>query len=209
MSDNKPKNSIKNDFSLMAILLIPIGVAINIVCGQLVGALKLPIFLDSIGTVLSAALAGPWVGAITGLLSNVINGIFDSSYLPYTIVSIAIGLTAGIVARKDWFAGPFKVALAGILIGLISTIIGTPITAYVYGGVTGSGNTFITGWLMATGQNLLSAVTTSVLLANLVDKVLTVYIVFFIARVLPARTLLRFSLGESFIKKADKKATEE
>lgn len=209
MSENKIKNSIKNDFSLMAILLIPIGVAINIVCGQLIGALKLPIFLDSIGTVLSAALAGPWVGAITGILSNVINGVFDASYLPYTFVSIAIGLAAGILARKDWFSTPLKVAVAGIIIGLVSTIIGTPITAYVYGGVTGSGNTFITGWLMATGQNLLSAVTTSVLLANLVDKVLTVYIVFFIARVLPARTLTRFSLGEFFMKKVDQSASED
>lgn len=206
MSENKVVNSIKKDFSLMAILLIPVSVAINIVCGQLVGALKLPIYLDSIGTVLSAILAGPWVGAATGLLSNVINGVFDASYLPYTFVSIAVGLVAGFMARRQWFISPWKVAISGVVIGIVSTVIGTPITAYVYGGVTGSGNTFITGVLMATGKNLITAVTTSVLLSNLIDKVITVFIVFFIVEVIPVRHLSKFSLGYNYISKKDKKS---
>jgi len=206
MSENKVANSIKKDFSLMAILLIPVCVAINIVCGQLVGALKLPIYLDSIGTVLSAILAGPWVGAVTGLLSNVINGVFDPSYLPYTIVSIAIGLVAGFMARKQWFVSPWKVAVAGIVISLVATVIGSPITAYVYGGVTGSGNTFITGLLMATGENLITAVTTSVLFSNLVDKILTAYIAYFIVQVIPVRLLSKFSLGYNYIKRKNSKS---
>lgn len=36
-----------------------ICIAINMVAGQAVSMLKLPIFLDSIGTVLCAILAGP------------------------------------------------------------------------------------------------------------------------------------------------------
>jgi energy-coupling factor transport system substrate-specific component len=206
MLENNNVNSIKKDFSLMAILLIPVCVAINIVCGQLVEALKLPIYLDSIGTVLCAILAGPWVGATTGLLSNVINGIFDPSYLPYTIVSIVVGLIAGLMARKRWFVNPWKVAISGIIIGLASTVIGTPITAYVYGGVTGSGSTFLTGLLMATGQNLLSAVTTSVLLSNLVDKVLTAYIAYLIVEIIPVKHITKFSLGYNYMNKKAKKS---
>jgi energy-coupling factor transport system substrate-specific component len=33
---------------------------------------RLPIFLDSIGTILAAVLEGPIVGAVTGLISNLV-----------------------------------------------------------------------------------------------------------------------------------------
>lgn len=37
---------------------------------RLLSMLKLPIFLDSIGTVLVGIMAGPWAGGLTGLLPN-------------------------------------------------------------------------------------------------------------------------------------------
>ena len=37
---------VKNDFTLISVLLIPVAVAINFVGGQLAMALKLPIYLD-------------------------------------------------------------------------------------------------------------------------------------------------------------------
>ena len=46
---------------------MPIAIAINIILGATVAnALKIPIYLDSIGTILVAALAGPIAGALTG-----------------------------------------------------------------------------------------------------------------------------------------------
>ena len=50
-------DNIKKDFSTRTLVLIPIAIAINIAIGQLVYVLKLPIYLDSIGTVLVGALA--------------------------------------------------------------------------------------------------------------------------------------------------------
>ena len=42
------------------IALIPVAIAINIVLGQTVqSVLKIPIYLDSIGTILVGVLAGP------------------------------------------------------------------------------------------------------------------------------------------------------
>lgn len=49
-------------------IMIPLGVAINYVGGQIASSLGLPIYLDSIGTVIVAAIMGPWVGAISGAL---------------------------------------------------------------------------------------------------------------------------------------------
>ena len=49
-----------------------VAIAINVAVGSITFALRLPIYLDSIGTVLVGVLAGPWAGALTGLLSNLI-----------------------------------------------------------------------------------------------------------------------------------------
>ena len=47
----KKKYSIKEDFSMLALLIIPVGVAVNFVGGQLASILKLPMYLDTIGTI--------------------------------------------------------------------------------------------------------------------------------------------------------------
>ncbi len=91
----KKKYSIKTDFSLLSILLIPIGVALNVVGDQLVAALSLPLYLDSFGAVLAGYLAGPWVGMLTGVLTNVLTGIIrNPTLLPYAITNGCTGLMA-------------------------------------------------------------------------------------------------------------------
>ena len=60
------------DFTTAVLSLMAVAIAINIAVGSIIYALRLPIYLDSIGTVLVAALAGPWAGALTGILSNLI-----------------------------------------------------------------------------------------------------------------------------------------
>ena len=55
---------LSRQFSTRVIVLIPIAIAINIVLGYTVQTiLKLPIYLDSIGTILVGVLAGPIAGA--------------------------------------------------------------------------------------------------------------------------------------------------
>ena len=63
-------DNIKKEFSTRTLVLIPIAIVINIVIGELTVRLKLPIYLDSIGTVLVGAIAGPWAGALTGTRST-------------------------------------------------------------------------------------------------------------------------------------------
>ena len=50
-------------FSTQTLVLMAVAIAINIAVGYLVqNVLKIPIYLDSIGTVLVGALAGPLAG---------------------------------------------------------------------------------------------------------------------------------------------------
>jgi hypothetical protein len=88
-------------FSTRVIVLMPVAIAINIVLGYTVQTvLKLPIYLDSIGTILVGVLAGPIPGALTGILSNLIwqyaPGIGGGTIGPFAITAGVIGLLAGI-----------------------------------------------------------------------------------------------------------------
>jgi hypothetical protein len=91
-------------FSTRVITLSPVAIAIYFVLGFTVeSVLKLPIFLDSIGTILVGVLAGPLAGALTGVLSNLIwqyaPGIGGGTIGPFAIVAGVIGLLAGIWGR--------------------------------------------------------------------------------------------------------------
>src|SRR5690606_24685867 len=103
MSVQKKTNPWALQFTTLTIVLIPVAVGINYVGKFIAAALKLPLWLDSIGTVLAAMLAGPWVGAISGAANNVIFGITaDPISFWYLITSIAIVLVVGFLAFSGW-----------------------------------------------------------------------------------------------------------
>lgn len=201
MSEKK-KYSIKTDFSMLALLLIPIAVAVNFVGGQLAVALKIPLYLDTIGTMLVGMLCGPWIGALAGLVTNLILGISNPTFLMYAIVNVCVGLVTGFCARWNGFGVWWKWCISMVLIGLTSIITSAPITVLAFGGITASGTSLITAALMATGSNIWSAVFSTEIIFTLIDRIISFVITFLIIRVIPARTLIKFSCGEHYIKKA-------
>jgi energy-coupling factor transport system substrate-specific component len=88
-----------------ALALIPLAIAINIAIGQLVTVLKLPVYLDSIGTVLVGALLGPWVALLTGALSNIIWTLLgiNPPAIWFAPVAAVIGVIAGFAGRAGVF----------------------------------------------------------------------------------------------------------
>jgi len=185
---------LKKDFSTVTLVLIPVAIAINVVIGEIVVLLKLPVYLDSIGTVLVAVLAGPWAGALTGTLSNIIWGLLiDPNAFPWFPVALFIGLVAGICASY----GLFKIIVSGFLIALTAAIVSTPIAVYLYGGITASGSSFITAYLLATGQGLIQAVLSTNFLVEPVDKIATCLLAWVIIKGLPVRYIARFPRAEN------------
>lgn len=98
-------DNIKKEFSTRTLVLMPIAIAINIAIGELVVRLKLPVYLDSIGTVLVGAIAGPWAGALTGALANLIWGLFNPFAAPFFYVAAVIGFLAGLAGKRGAFVG--------------------------------------------------------------------------------------------------------
>ncbi len=123
---------LSRQFPTRVIALIPVAIAINIVLGYTVQTvLKLPIYLDSIGTILVGVLAGPIAGALTGAASNIIwqyaPGIGGGTIGPFAITAAVIGILAGLwgylgVYRprpaqgpRLWFAALLGVAIIVLL----------------------------------------------------------------------------------------------
>lgn len=170
-----------------------ICIAINMVAGQAVSMLKLPIFLDSIGTVLCAILAGPWMAVATGLLTNLLWGLLTGPIAAaFAPVAMMIGLSAGLLARAGWFNNLPKVVVSSVVITLALTLVAIPIRSYLFGGATGSGADFVVAYLHAMGSDLQESVAVTVLGTNLLDKLLTVLIAWGMVRRLPQRTLRHF-----------------
>lgn len=121
--------SLAAQFTTRTLVLIPVAIALNIILGAAVAnALKIPIYLDSVGTILVGVLAGPLAGAVTGLLANVLWSYvipppFQSPpAAAFAIVAAVIGLMAGALAHGGLLRPrpdrPMRqLAVAGVLAG--------------------------------------------------------------------------------------------
>ena len=140
-------------------ILIPLAVAINLIGGQIALQLKLPLYLDAIGTVILSAIMGPWIGAISGLLSSFITSLISGNLLDtlFGLCNVATALIIGFMARGGLFKKIWHIVVATILVSLANAALGTPLGVVVYGGIQGSGVDVAVAALLALGQDLMSA----------------------------------------------------
>lgn len=195
----KEENKMKK-FSKLTIFLIPIGIAVNVVGGQLAVLLKLPVFLDSIGTIVVGALCGPLPGILVGLGCGLINAISLPTLLPYTVIGMLFGVIGSFLARKNMFDKIWKALINGVCIALVSTCIAVPITATLYGGFVGTGASGIAAALMAAGWGVVPATFVSELSSEMMDKIICLIIIFFVLKAIPARLVVKLPNGNCFIK---------
>ncbi len=191
--DQKKRIFIVGDFNTLALLLIPAGIAINYVGGLIVKTLGLPIFLDTIGTLIAGVIAGPWVGAATGLAHNLLFGLtVNPMAMPFAIVNVAIGLAAGFLARLGWFDKPLRVFFTGLVIAAVSVLTSVPINVLLFGGAAHGATGVIAGYLIAIGAGLWKAVFAVSIFSELGDKLISVFVAYGVYKALPASYLVRF-----------------
>lgn len=171
-----------NTFKLTVMAM---AVVINIVGAFVAATLKLPIFIDTIGTFLSAFLFGPISGMLTGIVTALINGLtFDPYSLYFMPVQLVIGIVAGVCYKKNLFKG--KYLLLGIVITtVIGSIVASIISAFVFGGITSSGTSFIVMYLKEAGVNIVTSIFSTQIIFDLVDKAITVLLVLSLIKTLP------------------------
>ena len=127
---------ISGQFTTRVIVLIPVAIAINIVLGYTVqSVLKLPIYLDSIGTIFVGVLAGPLAGALTGILSNLIwqyaPVVGGGTIGPFAVTAGVIGFLAGLWGYLGVFrsrpASGTQLAMAAVIGAALAIVVVLPL----------------------------------------------------------------------------------
>ncbi len=148
------KRWVARQFTTRVIVLMPVAIAINIVLGSTVQqAVKLPIYLDSIGTILVGVLAGPLAGALTGILANLIWGylipapIGSTTIGPFAITAGVIGLLAGVWGQFGLFR-PRRGGRASLVAAAVAVVLVGVLALYTYARAYASPDQFssITGF---------------------------------------------------------------
>lgn len=178
------KGKMRNTY--MAIL-IPLGIAINFVGGTIAGRLSLPLFLDSIGTAIVAAIMGPFVGCVSGVGYNVISSIVNGNIMSslFGLCNIATALIIGYMARSGKFKTIVHAIIATVLVAIANALIGAPIAVVVYGGIQGSGVDLLVAGFLSMGKDILSAAFLARLPINLADKGIACFAAWLILMRLP------------------------
>ena len=188
MSAIKDGLRFKTAFTTTAWVLIPVAIGINLIGRFFTQTLNLPLFLDTIGTTMAAFLAGPWVAAVAGVLTNLVIGLtLEATSIPFGIVNAAIGIVAGVMAAHGFLRSTGKIILTILCLTAITIITATPIVVLVFEGVSGSGVDAVTGFFVASGQGMVESVIGQQLLTSPLDKVLTVLLAFALIKGVPQR----------------------
>jgi energy-coupling factor transport system substrate-specific component len=184
----------RRPLSTLALALIPRAVALNLALGAVVGALKLPVYLDSVGTILVAVLAGPWAGIVTGIVSNSVLGLLVSPALfAFIPVAIVIGWLAGVAGRVGAFRSLAGSIAAGLVIGVAAALASAVIVIALMGGLTASGTGLLTIALRAMfGVSVDSAAKIAAVVTDALDKPLSCVLVYLVLERLPRRLGARF-----------------
>jgi energy-coupling factor transport system substrate-specific component len=182
-------------YGRLTIFMIPIGIAINFIGGQIALLLKLPVYLDSIGTILVGATCGMLPGAVVGAISNILNSITSPPTLAFGILSIMF------LGRRGVFRSWWKTLLSAIPFALIGGVLGAIITIIVFGGLAVGGGAIIVGALVAAGMDTNTANFVAQVPMDFLDKVPTVLIVFAIIKGIPKRLYVKLPLGYVYLGK--------
>ena len=178
----------------LSLAFIPLAIGINLGIGAIVQVLKLPVFLDSIGTIIAALILGWRAGAIVGILSFAISTITifpPSIYFSGTQLCIAIYIC--FIGKKGLFSSFGKVFASGAMLSVITALASAPVIYYLFGGVTGNGIGIFTIYLEGIGLPKANAVLISGFSAELIDKIAQCLIAFYILKSIPKFLLSKFN----------------
>ena len=185
----------KSKSFLFALALIIAALLINILPAKLVLFCGIPIYADSIGTILAAMVGGTLPAVIVGFFSNAFNGISDLTTLYYGIISILIGVAAAIFQQRGYFRKIFKICIAILVFAIFGGILGSILTFFLYGYDFGQGISapFSIAIYEHLGLSKFFSQLSADFIIDIIDKVIVVVISIIAYRFIPLHLKRRYS----------------
>lgn len=167
----------KTAFRLVAALLVlPV---FNVALNRLILFTSVPLFMDSIGTALSAAVFGLPLGLATAILTNGFGELvagFPLVHLPFALCGMATALIVDTMVKRERFSTPIHFFLATLLVALANSVLGAMIATFVFGGGTGVNiDVIVSGFALAFGD-IFSAALIARVAVNIIDKAPAVFL---------------------------------
>ncbi len=85
-------------------------------------AFDLPLYMDSVGTVISASICGYLPGIIVGLFTNLMKGITDTEALYYVVINALIALITYLFAKKGFLKKPLGFPGLILILSIMDTL---------------------------------------------------------------------------------------
>ncbi len=192
MGDGNSKKSVdisSDSYIKFRIAFFVGAVAINFILPRTAAALKLPLYLDNVGTLLAAVLGGYLPGIAVGYLNNIINMQGNPGNAYYVVLSTMIAATGTYLGRKGYFKNFGKALLTIPVFAFIGGALGSILTYVLYGFGMGEGISapFAKSLLESGKLSVFWAQMTSDVVIDLVDKGITVILVFIIIKLIPEK----------------------
>ena len=177
---------------------LALAAVLNIAGANIALLLRIPLYLDTLGTFLSAMLFGPFYGMIPGLLSGLLTGFTTDIYsLFYLPVQLVTALAAGFLFYEKAFkTGKYRILLYAAAVTVPGTIVSASITAFLFGGITSSGSSILVQLLHHTGLNLTASVFCVQLLTDYLDRTVMLCLSVLVLGVLPTSMLAVLKKGQ-------------
>lgn len=187
------QNAIHNN-KLSWVILFCIGAfGINVLCNYLIGLLKLPMYLDTVGTIVTAALGGALPGIFVALCTNLVLG-FGNPQSPYFgILNVLIAVVAAFwwqtETKNKWWSRILFVFLIACIGGGLGFVLTWNFDGFSMDGYDGP---LIRFFYEGLGWGQISAQLTATMIWDTLDKAIATGIALILIKALPQTIKLRF-----------------
>ena len=187
--------------STSKLTFIAICGALNIIGGNLALFLKLPFYLDTLGTFFTAALYGPVYGMVPGLISGIFTGIttdiYSFFYLPVQLITGCLAgfflsnRTTSILYQENKRKTKFyhSIIITAFFITIPGTIVSSCITAFLFGGITSSGSSILVQVFHQAGLSMTASVFLVQIFTDYGDRILMLFLSLCLLKAIPKSTL--------------------
>ena len=175
--------------------LVIIGIVINLWGAYFATRLGLPVYLDSIGTMLAAMLGGYMPGIFVGLFSSIINGLVsDPQLASYGSLNVFIALFTAWACNRKWFRHPIKFFLAVFIYAFLGGFLGSFLTYSLYGFANGVASGRIVEDFANLGFPKIFAEICGDYCVDVLDKLISFSVAVLICTLLPKRIRGKFKI---------------
>ncbi len=170
--------------NIIALLMCVVGVVLNITLSYVMSVLELPLYLDTLGTVIIAILGGYLPGVAVGFTTNIIKSIMTPVSVYYGIVNVLIAVVAAFFAHRGWHKKVRGVIGMLLCFGFIGGALGSLIPWFIEGATNNS--QFLSDYINQTGLvGEGASLFISSLIVDLADKVVVVVLALIIVHFIP------------------------